>query len=190
MIERFLKILESLFDTNKLDLNWSKTYFMFTTRLPHEILINSKTTVQVVKTFKLLGITLENKLDFVEHCSILKKIFHKKLLCTKRLFFLATSVKIHFLKIFILPYFDYCLLIIIFFSKNAVQSLKICFNFCLLRLSKISPDTWIYDEDDENKMDNFLTILQSYDIFTLQSRILSFTHWIKIILTLRSSKKQ
>ena len=60
LIERFLKLLEPLLEwcgNKKLDLNWSKTYFMFITnkrvRLPHEILINSKTTVQVVKTFKL-----------------------------------------------------------------------------------------------------------------------------------------
>ena len=93
------------------------------------------------------------------HCSILKKIVNKKLFSIQRLFFLATSVKIHFFKTFILPYFDYCLSLIIYFPKNAVQSLKDCFNFCLLRLFKLSPDNCIYDEDDEKMTDNFLTKL-------------------------------
>ena len=42
-------------------------------KLPSEIPINSKITVKVLKVFKLLGITLDNKLDFNEHCSNLKK---------------------------------------------------------------------------------------------------------------------
>ena len=65
----------------KLDINWSKTYFMFVTnkrvKLPKEIVVGSKAVndkceenkVSVVNSFKLLGVTIDNKLTFVEHCS-------------------------------------------------------------------------------------------------------------------------
>jgi hypothetical protein len=79
-------------------------------KLPKEIVEGSKAIndkceeikVSVVNSFKLLGVTIDNKLTFVEHCSNLKKIVNKKLYSIKRLFFLCTSVKIHFFKTFIL----------------------------------------------------------------------------------------
>ena len=52
---------------NKLDFNWSKTYFMFITsqrvKLTIELLV-SGLMVKIVDTFKLLGITIDNKLNF------------------------------------------------------------------------------------------------------------------------------
>jgi hypothetical protein len=81
-------------------------------KLPKEIIVfdkivNNKQSiikVEVVETFKLLGVTLDNKLNFLEHCSNLKKVINRKLFSIKRFFYLATSVKIHFFKTFILPY--------------------------------------------------------------------------------------
>ncbi len=35
--------------------------------------------VSVVDSYKLLGVTIDNKLNFGEHCSNLKKIVNKKL---------------------------------------------------------------------------------------------------------------
>ena len=83
LINRFLAKIKPLLDWcffNKLDLNWSKTYFMFVTnsrgKLPSEIsvkqIINNKTvevSVKVVNSFRLLGVTLDNKLNFSDHCS-------------------------------------------------------------------------------------------------------------------------
>ena len=71
LINRFLEKIKPLLDwcfLNKLDLNWSKTYFMFVTnsrgKLPSEIsvkqIINNKTvevSVKVVNSFRLLGVT-------------------------------------------------------------------------------------------------------------------------------------
>ena len=64
-------------DFNKLDINWSKTFFIFVTnkriKLPMEIIVDSKTVdikVKVVNNFKLLlitidiGVTIDNKLTF------------------------------------------------------------------------------------------------------------------------------
>jgi hypothetical protein len=198
LITRFVKKLRFFLEWcefNTLDVNWDKTFFMFVTnkrvKLPNEILVNTKivenkiveTKVSVVSSFKLLGVTLDNKLTFSEHCSNIKRIINRKLYSIKRLFFLCTSVKIHFFKTFILPYFDYCLSLIIYFPTSAYQSLCNCFNLCLYKLFKFQPVLSSDDEDEEKIMNDFTEKLQSYDLFTFQSRIynklLVFAHGIK-----------
>ena len=84
LIRRFKKRLEPLIDWckfNKLGLNWSKTFFMFITnkrvKLPSEIEVNGN-LVKTVANFKLIGINLDNKLNFSTHCSDLKKIINRK----------------------------------------------------------------------------------------------------------------
>ena len=75
-------------------------------KLPKEITVDSKNVnnklieikVSVVTSFKLLGVTIDNKLTFTEHCSNIKKIVNWKMYSIKRLFYLCTSVKIQFLK--------------------------------------------------------------------------------------------
>ena len=180
LINRFvekLKVLLEWCEFNKLDINWSKTYFMFVTnkrvKLPKEINVGTKTVnnkpvdinVSVVTSFKLLGVTLDNKLTFTEHCSNIKKIVNKKLYSIKRLFFLCTSVKIHFFKTFILPYFDYCLSLIIYFPSSSLQRLNICFNLCFYKLFNFKPEVGDKDkdEDEEKILREFVEKLQSYD---------------------------
>ena len=107
---------------------------------PKEIIIKN-VYIQVVDDFKFLGTTLDNELNFIKNSSLLKKIINRKLFSIKRLFFLATSVKIHFYKTFILPYFDYCLSLSIYFPKSTIQRINNCFNLCLYRLFKLKPDT-------------------------------------------------
>jgi hypothetical protein len=172
LINRFVNKLKTLLDWcqfNKLDINWSKTFFMFVTnkrvKLPKEITVGTKLvndkkediTVSVVNSFKLLGVTIDNKLNFTEHCSNLKKIINKKLYGIKRLFFLCASVKIHFFKTFILPYFDYCLSLIIYFPPSAYQSLNNFFNLCLYKLFKFKPE--VTPEDEEANEENIITFL-------------------------------
>ena len=89
---------------NKLDINWSKTFFMIITNqmkklFPTEILIGD-IAVQVVDKFKLLGVTIDNKLNFDKYSSDLRKSINFKLYSIKRIFFLAHSVKIQFFKTF------------------------------------------------------------------------------------------
>ena len=127
LLSKFSKKLEPLLDWfkfNKLDLNWSKTYFMFITsqrvKLPIEILV-SGLLVKLVDTFRLLGITIDNKLNFEKYSKDLKLIINRKLYSIKRLFYLSTKVKIQFFKTFILPYFDYCQSLVIYFPKSIIQ---------------------------------------------------------------------
>ena len=129
LISKFKKSLEKLIDWckfNKLDLNWSKTFFMFVTNkrvnLPNEIIIDGN-VVRVVKSFKLLGVTIDNGLNFSEHCSNVKKIMNR-----------------------ILPYFDYCSTLLIYFPKSSIKSLNNCFNVCLYKLFKFTPEKIDFDD--------------------------------------------
>ena len=54
----------------------------------------------------------------------------------KRLFYLNTSVIIQFFKTFLLPYFDYCLSLYIFFPKFAIQRICNIYTICLYKLFK------------------------------------------------------
>ena len=72
-----------------------------------EIFINEQ-PVQVVYSFRLLGVSIERKMSFVDDASNVCKSVNKKLFSIKRLFYLATSVKTQFFKSFFLPLFDYC----------------------------------------------------------------------------------
>jgi hypothetical protein len=121
--------------------------------------------------------TLDNKLDFSEHWSNLKKVINRQLFSIKRFFYLATTVKTHFFKTYILPYFDYCLSLIIYFPGSALQSLSNCFYCCLYRLFKFKPDEIIYCEstpnEEEKVMNDFYSKLQSYNLFTFQTRVFS-----------------
>ena len=192
-----LKVFLEWCTFNNLEINWTKTYFMFITnkrlKLPKHIIVGTRIVdgkaedikVDVVDSFKLLGVTIDNKLNFLEHCANVKRMITKKIFSIKRFFFLCLSVKIHFFKTFILPYFDYCLSLTIYFPPSTFKSLNNYFNFCLLKLFKLKPEFNFTDaEDDDGKiMSDFLKKLQAYDLFTLQSRVydklLTFAHGIK-----------
>ena len=136
--------------------------------------------VQVVESFKLLGVTIDNKLNFTKYTADIRTIINRKLFSIKRLFYLSTSVKIQFFKTFILPYFDYCLSLLIYFPKNTIQTLSNCFNNCLFLLFKfkIEPKDDLEINDDD--MIKFNTKLQDYGLFSFQHRlmnkILTFAH--------------
>lgn len=171
LLEKFNEAIAPLIDWckfNRLDINWSKTFFMFITNkrvsLPSTIsLKNLNCDVKVVDSFKLLGVEIDNKLSFQKYVANVKLTVLRKMYSIKRLFYLATSVKIQFFKTFILPYFDYCISLFIYFPKPAIQSLCNCFNLCLFKL---------FNFNSKNESVNFYNnFLEKYNLFTLQHRI-------------------
>jgi hypothetical protein len=124
-------------DYNRIDINWKKTYAMIVTNkrisIPKSVKIDY-INIAVVDSFKLLGITIDNKLSFTEYASNLCRAVNSRLFSIKRLFFLCTSVKIQFFKSFILPYFDYCATLYIYFPKIILQKINNLFYFCLFKL--------------------------------------------------------
>ena len=93
-------------------------------KAPKEIEIATGISVKVVDQFKLLGVTIDNKLNFEKYASLVKKNVNIKLYSIKRLFYLCQSVKLQFFKFFIMPHFDYCSTIFCYFPKTTLQ--KIC----------------------------------------------------------------
>jgi hypothetical protein len=99
---------------NKLYINWSKTKFMFITNcklntcfvtLPDEkFCLKTKSLfyrpcfvdllgnqVEVVTEFKLLGVTIDDKLTFEPHVKLLRAKVTQKLFAIKKIFYLSTS---------------------------------------------------------------------------------------------------
>jgi hypothetical protein len=143
LVSKFSRDISSLQDWcehNHIDVNWSKTFIMFVTNKrispPNELTLNAN-VIEVVLNFKLLGVTIDNKLNFNKFTSELRNKIIQKMYSIKKLFQLSSSVKTQFFKTFILPYFDYCSTLSIYYAKTAIQRMCNCYNLCLLKLFKL-----------------------------------------------------
>ena len=72
LFEGIIKQLLNWCSRNRLDINWNKTFFMVITnkriKIPGAFTFND-ITIKCVNEFKLLGITIDNKLSFDSHIS-------------------------------------------------------------------------------------------------------------------------
>lgn len=124
---------------NQLTINWNKTKFMFISNcsfkdeLPRFVNIFGH-EVEVVKKFKLLGVMIDSCLNFNDYLIDIKKRVNKRLYSIKNIFYLSQNVKVQFFKTFILPHFDYCLSLLIYFNKKQIDSMTKFYNICLYRL--------------------------------------------------------
>jgi hypothetical protein len=95
-----IKSLSTWCALNRLDINWSKTFIMFVTNkrlsLPSSVDLNS-VSVSVVSEFKLLGVTLDNKLNFSKQVSIVCKQINSKLFSIKLIKYGLYSFEYRFL---------------------------------------------------------------------------------------------
>ena len=168
-----ISLLITWCEYNQLYINWSKTFFMFTTNrrtdsphvpltLPTEIKCNG-IVIQVVDSFRLLGITLDIKLNFVEHASNIAAGVKKKLFAIKRIFYLSREVKLQFLKVFILPCFDFGMTLMMYYSQTAINILtKSFYNaiYHILRIDCASMDVTTVDE-----------LLAEFNLTSFQQRV-------------------
>ncbi len=104
-------------------------------KFPQFITINNN-EVEVVNNFKLLGVTIDSNLSFCKYTSEMRLSINKRLYSIKKLFYLPFSVKMQFFKTFILPFFDYCSTIYIYFPKKLFKKYRIatfyvCKNFLI-----------------------------------------------------------
>ena len=168
LLHDFNERLTGLFEwcaVNRLDINWKKTFAMFITNkrvtLPSTVTLNG-ISIDVVTNFKLLGVTIDNKLSFSSYVSSICRIVNTKLFSIKRLFYLSTSVKLQFFKSFIMPYFDYCSTLFVYFPKAEIQRLSNLYYMCLFKLFKFN------FASDSNETNIFL---QKYGLSSFQHRI-------------------
>lgn len=96
-----------------------------------------KINIETVENFKLLGVTIDNKLTFKAHVAETCLKINKKLYSIRKIFYLSYEVKAQFLKTFILPHFDYCLSLIVYFSKEAIKKLMKMYYICIYKLLNI-----------------------------------------------------
>ncbi len=164
---------------NKFDINWKKSEIMFITnkrsiQLPEYITIENQ-QVKVVSEFKLLGVIIDSKLNFVKNTCKIRKAINTRLYSIQKLFHLPLSVKIQFIKTFILPYFDYCQTLCIYFSKEIIQKLANTYNNCLFKLlnTKAICNFSILTSEYFNKWNKKLN---KYKLNSFQHRILVKLH--------------
>ena len=94
--------------------------------IPKSILVND-VNIEVVSKFKLLSVTLENNLIFSSYVSSICGRVNGVLYSIKHLFYLPLSTKIQFFETFILPLFDYCLTLSIYYEKYLITKLSSCY---------------------------------------------------------------
>ena len=156
---------------NRLDINWNKTYIMIITHkkidIPKTIdieVLNKSLSIQVVQQFKLLGVTIDDKLTFSQHVANICKKINMKLYSIKRLFYLPTAVKLQFFKTFILPFYDFGLSLVIYMSKHVIQKLANSYYLCLIKLFKFN-----FCNMSNNTINDYL---KRYNLFAFSHRIL------------------
>lgn len=174
LIKKFNCSIEKLIDWckyNRLDINWNKTKIMFISNkrgidFPNKLDIDSN-EIEVIQSIKILGIIVDNKLNFKENVALVRQSIYKRLYSIKRLFYLSLNVKVQFFKAFIMPYFEYCSTILIYYPKEAIQKLSNTYNLCLYRLFGFK-----HQINYSNDFNTFNSSLEKLNINCFQHRIL------------------
>jgi len=170
-ISLFKKEFEPIMDWtryNKLFINWSKTKFMFITRLRSKQDLSSfielnGNKIELVNDFKLLGCIIDNKLNFDKYVKSISKSVYSKIFSIKNLFFLSLNIKLQFFKSFVLPHFDYCASLFIYLSITLINKIMRIYNNCLRLLFKID----LRDIDEINQ----LSLLSTYNLLPFKCRL-------------------
>ena len=135
-----LKKIDNWCKLNLVEINWSKTKIMILTnrKLKNDIEFKfNNNEIEHVKTFKLLGVTLDYKLNFKQHINNVCLAANRRLYSIKKIFFLPFLVKVQFFKSFILPVFDYCSNLFVYISKHLILKLRRAYNSCIYKLFQI-----------------------------------------------------
>ncbi len=146
---------------NKVDINWKKSEIMFITNKQNitfpEFINISGNNVKVVTEFKLLGIIIDNKLNFKSNTAKIKRSINIRLYSIQKLFQLPLAVKIQFLKTFILAY----TLIIVPPYVYIIQNQANSYNNYIFKLINVKSvhDSIINSSEDFNN-----TLLEQYGL--------------------------
>ena len=109
---------------NYLQINWSKTFIMYIKNKKEnsvDIPLSVKLfniDIEIISKFKLLGVIIDKNLNFNDNFENISSKVYSCLFSLKSKFFLSFDTKLQFFKTFILPIFDYCLSLIIYYSKD------------------------------------------------------------------------
>ncbi len=112
MFKKIILQLNEWCKHNRLYINWSKTFNMFITSkriVVLDFLEIEDAKICTVKKFKLLGVHLDEKLQFIDHAANICLSVNRRLYTIKKLFFYHIQLKFIFLK-----HSFYLILIIVF----------------------------------------------------------------------------
>ena len=150
-------------DHKCLAINWTKTFMMFITDkknlcIPESVLLNN-VSVKTVSSFKLLGVYIDCNLTFKENVSNISSKVYGSLFSLKSKFFLSIETKLQFSKTFILPHFDYCISLSIYYSIELRQQLVKLYKFCLRKLLNIKFHNENNDKFNTQETNNLLKLI-------------------------------
>ena len=157
---------------NCLAINWTKTFVMFITDkknicIPESVLLNN-VNIKTVSSFKLLGVYIDSNLTFKENVSNTSSKVYACLFSLKSKFFLSIETKLQFFKTFLLPHFDYCISLSIYYNIELRQQLVKLYKFCLRKLLNIKFHNDNYDKFNTQEINN---MLKQYNLFSFEYRL-------------------
>jgi len=152
------------------------TNIMIVTRhgveIPKSIMVNGM-DIEVFQKFKLFGVTIDSKFIFAYYISSVCHQVNGIMNTTKRLFYLPLSTKIQFFKTIILPLFDYCLTLSIYYERYLITKLSNSYYTTMSRLfGTIKSDSFNFTNKSHDELQSFLA----------QYNLNSFTHRLFIRL--------
>ena len=106
-------------------INWDKTlamvigdaHFLKNITIPNECDFGYA-CVKLVHHFKLLGVIIDEHLSFKQHINQASKKINGAMSSKKSKFFLSMETRLQFFKTFVLPHFDYCLSLCIYYEYD------------------------------------------------------------------------
>jgi hypothetical protein len=184
-LESDLFLVEEWLLHNRLLINWKKTQAIHFSRSPRskDIALNNNPNVDLsqhkyinfnhknikfVRTFKLLGVIVDNRLNFEDHTvSICKKVNSITGLLKKGSYLFTDKIKPTLFKLFIMNRFEYCGVTWLHsINQVCLDHLEKCFAKSILRFLRIN----IFS-DKLTVKDKFI-ILSKFNILPLKYRLL------------------
>ena len=192
-LEDDLKLVEEWLNHNRLLINWKKTeaiYFSPNAQArnlalnnnlnidisQHKFISFKDKKIKFVKTFKLLGFIIDNKLSFENQIvSICKKVNSITGLLAKSSYLFTDKIKPTLFKLFVMNRFEYCGVALIHLTNRSIFSrLEKCFAKSILRLIKVN--IFSFTGKDE------FIFLSKFNIFPLKYRM--FFHFCTFLFNL------
>ena len=147
----------------------------------HHKAINFKNkNIKFVRTFKLLGVIIDNRLNFEDQViSICKKVNSLTCLLTKGSYLFTNKIKPTLFKLFIMNRFEYCGSAWLHsINQQCLDRLEKCFAKSILRFLKMN----IFSLTGKDEF----TFLSKFNIFPLKYRL--FFHFCTFLFNLTKNK--
>ncbi len=118
---------------------------------------------------QITGILLDSTLTFVANVEETCKKVRAALFSLKSKFFLSNGTRLQFFKTFVLPHFDYCIALSIYYTAELRMTLVKLYNCFLRKLGLLRLDKFDHVSDIDSMV--FNSMLQKHGLFSFSCRI-------------------